>query len=179
MFLGTVIGEALILHSYYIILGYVLDLEFSISESTALYSCIHVVWFRHTQILLWNLFLNWQLQDLSALSQQCSLSCFVVFCLVQCVLLYLRTSKGFGLGVLITLRFTHISEPFNHKTCLLYLILSSVIPTFYIIWSFVTDQCAKALNSTSQSNSNQRPSHHEWKSTSWGTRKKPIEERSR
>jgi hypothetical protein len=34
---------------------------------------------------------------------------------------------------LITLRFTHISEPFNHKTCLLYLILSSVIPTFYII----------------------------------------------
>jgi hypothetical protein len=34
---------------------------------------------------------------------------------------------------LITLRFTHISEPFNHKICLLYLIFTSVAPTFYSI----------------------------------------------
>jgi ribonuclease HI len=35
--------------------------------------------------------------------------------------------------LLITLRFKHISEPCNHKTCLFYLISTSVAPTFYII----------------------------------------------
>jgi hypothetical protein len=33
----------------------------------------------------------------------------------------------------ITLGFTHISEPCNLKTCLLYLISTSVAPTFYSI----------------------------------------------
>ena len=75
-------------------------------------------------------------------------------------LLYLGTSKGLGLGGLITLNYANLFDVQNPKSCTYLRSFVKILNTFYISCPYFADQCAKAhiSPSTTQSSARRCPS---------------------